>query len=59
MGIPSIYRNVIWQKMIENIHGINLKFYHLLLTKATNYMSLRETEVAPDKQKLIKQLNSI
>lgn len=41
LGIPSIYREVFWPKLMENVHGITLNFYQILLNKAAKLMSLK------------------
>ena len=58
-GIPSIYRSVIWPKLIENVHGITLNFYQILIKKATLYLNTKEIDVSPDRQRMVRQLKMI
>lgn len=59
MGIPSQYRSAIWPALMEDVHGITLNFYHSLINKAATLISASETDVCPERVKVIRHLNSI
>lgn len=44
-GIPSVYRETLWPKMMENVHGITLNFYQILLNKAIAIMNIKSYEI--------------
>ena len=58
-GIPSLYRPKIWPKLVENVHGITLNFYQILIKKAALFINATEKDVSPERFKMVKQLNMI
>ena len=59
MGVPSQYRSIIWPALMEDVHGITLQFYNTLINKAAILINASESDICPERAKVIKHLNSI